>query len=152
MSHTTTIKGVHITNADAIRLAVNDLRARGIDIALKTNATPRMYYREQEREVGKCEFVLSLPKGHYDVGLKWNADTNQYDPVFDEYMGDVSNNIGATCPIPADLGESGNAAIGQFTQLYGRHATRMAAQAQGYMVEQDYIDADGVVQMILTES
>lgn len=149
MSHTTTLKGVQIKSASAIRTTVQDLKNQGIDISLATNEVPRMYYREQEREIGKCEFVLKLGNSRYDVGLKWNEKEQQYDAFLDTWAGSIKNAIGASCAMPRDAGEQGEHAIGLFSQRYGINAAKEAASAAGYYVEREFIDEDGTVQLEL---
>ena len=150
MSHTTTLKGVQIKDRRCIEAAVADLKREGINIELLRNATPRMYYREQEREIGVCDYVLKLPGSRYDVGLKWNAKDNQFDALLDTFAGDISRSIGAACPLPRDeYGREGEHAIGRFTQRYGVNAARFAAQAQGYYVEGETVDESGAVQLVI---
>lgn len=149
MSHTTTLKGVQIKSASAIRKAVEDLKAEGVNISLVENATPRMYYREQEREIGKCEFVLKMPQASYDVGLKWNEKEKQYDAILDTWANSVHSQIGASCPMPMSAGEKGEHAIGRFTQRYGVNAAKEAASAQGYYVDGETVDEDGNIQLVI---
>lgn len=149
MSHTTTLSNITITNATAIRRAVEDLRQEGIEIELIENAIPRMYYQHQAREVGKCDFVLKLPKSQYDVGLKWNSKSKEYDVFLDTWAQQVSGQIGATCPMPSSDTAKGEHAIGRFTQRYGLHAAKIAAFEQGYDVIGETIDDDGNIQLQL---
>lgn len=149
MSHTTTLKGVEIKDVSAIRSAVANLKARGINIELVENAMPRMYYREQERDVGNCEFVLKLPGSRYDVGLKKNKAGN-YEPVFDEWNRQVQGQIGAACPVPSTAEGRAQHAIGQFLQEYGKEAAVNAAILQGYAVESTEVDEDGTVHLTLS--
>lgn len=151
MSHTSTIKGVQIKDARAIRAAVEDLRSEGVRIELIENATPRMYYHHQEAEVGNCEFVLKLPGSRYDVGLKWNKEEGQYDAYLDTWAGEIRNAIGATCALPSDqYGREAEHAIGRFTQRYGINAAKQAAMAQGYYVESEQVDPEtGAVNLVI---
>lgn len=150
MSHTTKIEGVSIKNEKAIRKAVENLKAKGINISLKENATPRMYYDAQEREVGKCEYVLHLPDAKYDVGLKKQAD-GSYTPIYDEYMGSVGKQIGGACKIPKTDEEKSLWGIGQFSQEYAKEAATMAAEAEGWYVQDTTMDEDGNVHLVLTQ-
>lgn len=147
MSHTTTIQGINITDTNAIRKAVDNLRARGVNISLAENATPRMYYEHQAREVGVCDFVLKLPEAAYDVGLKKQED-GTFAPIFDEWAGSVSNQIGGQCAIPQTAEEKSMWAIGAFSQEYNKEAAIAAAQAQGYSVQSATTDADGNVNLV----
>lgn len=142
MSHTTTIKALAIKDANAIRQAVERMQAAGTAIELVENGRPRMYY---ERQAVPCDFVLKLG-GQYDVGLQKQAD-GTYQIIMDEWGNHVSNVIGAACPLPQTSEERALWAIGQFAQQYGRCAAVNAAVAQGYMVQSDYVDADGNVQL-----
>lgn len=146
MSHTTTLKGLAIRDVDAMHKAVADLKAKGVNCSLVRNAKPRMYYQSQH---GECEFVLKLHDAPYDVGFD-KQDDGTYAPVFDEWAGHVGRQIGATCPMPDTPEGKAQHAIGQFSQSYARHAAINSAVSQGYLVESDYIDNDGNVQLVLT--
>ena len=146
MSHTTTLKGIAIKDTTAIEQAVADLQAKGVSISLLRDTTPRMYFREQEREIGVCEYVLKLP-GRYDVGLKWDAEKQEYTAYMDTWGGDVRNAIGAACPLPStDRDREGEHAIGAFTQRYGVNAAKNQAAAQGYMVTERAAE-DGTIHL-----
>lgn len=148
MSHTTTLKGVDIKDVSAIRSAVNNLRAKGINVELVENATPRMYYDHQAADVGQCDFVLKLSNSPYDVGLKKNAD-GKYEAVFDEWANKVGGQIGASCPMPNTPEGRAQHAIGQFLQEYAKEAATNAAVSQGYQVEDTTIDDDGTVHLTI---
>lgn len=108
MSHSTTIKTVPISNESALRACVAELKQKGIDVELKSNAIPRMYYRNQiARQIAGssgaeafefnsdpdvCDWVLEVKGSHYDIGLLRNADGSGYTPVFDDYTGGPTYN------------------------------------------------------------
>jgi hypothetical protein len=144
MSHTTTLQGIKMVDAKAIRQSVEDLIAEGINIVLKENAVPRMYYEHQARDVGKCEFVLSLPKARYDVGLKLNKDTGEYEAIFDEFMGSVAGQIGATCTWTPEMNK-GEHAIGRFSQRYGVNAFKNEAKKHGMSVTEKCLPSGEIV-------
>jgi hypothetical protein len=149
MSHTTTIKGVPLKSVSAIRSAVNNLAAKGINIGLAENAVPRMYYSDQfKRDTGKsrAELVLQLPGSKYDVGLSLQED-GTYQPVLDTWAGSVSGQIGATCPVPSSPEGRAQHAIGQFMQEYAKEAAIEAAVMAGHTVESCTVDAEGNVQL-----
>ena len=162
MSHTTTLKGLAIKDVSAIRAAVAELKTSGVNVELLTEAKPRMYYADQHRRdggyghnEGTTAFVLKLP-GRYDVGLDLKQD-GTYNPVFDEFAGDVAASLGALGVTPAEsrgfgymTEASGKYAIGRFLQGYAKHAAINAAQAQGYFVESAEVDTKGSVQLVLT--
>lgn len=145
MSHTTTLKGVKIMDRKAIEQAVTDLKAAGVKVELKLNAVPRMYYDHQQAEVGKCDYVLHLPQSRYDVGLKWNEKAKEFDVIFDEFMGDVRNQIGAACPLD-NQDRKAEHAIGRFSQRYGVNAAKNMARSQGYFPVEKTA-ADGTVHL-----
>ena len=147
ISHTTTISGINITDPNAIRKAVDNLRARGVDISLVENATPRMYFPHQEAEVGSCDFVLKLPNARYDVGLKKQED-GTYAPIFDEWANSVGQQLGGQCAIPQTAEEKSMWAVGAFSQEYAKEAAITAAQSQGYSVQSASTDADGNVNLV----
>lgn len=141
MSHTTKISGVKIKDIDALQKAVADLKAKGIDCDLVQNAQPRMYYGSQH---GKCDYVLKLNKGDYDVGFDKDKD-GAYVPVYDEHMNKVGKHIGATCPMPDTKEGRAQHQIGQLMQGYAKHAAINQAQREGYMVTNSQIDQNGSV-------
>jgi hypothetical protein len=148
MSHTTKIDGVSINNPAIIRKAVENLQKRGVNVRLKQNQQPRMYYAHQAAEVGPCDYLLELPGSRYDVGLK-KAQDGSYDVLFDEWGNDVSRQIGAQCPMPGTEKERSLWAVGQFMQEYAKEAAINTAQNQGYMVDDVTMDADGNVNLVL---
>lgn len=148
MSHTTTLKTVAIKDVAAMRNAVAELRAKGINCELRENVKPRMYYQNQH---GVCPYVLALPNCPYDVGFDKQPD-GSYAPVFDEWAGHIAGQIGAgaSCPMPNTPEGRAQHALGQFFQAYAKHATINAATAQGYMVESATVDNKGNVQLVLS--
>lgn len=136
MSHTTTIKTVKITNVQALHKAVAELKAKGVNCELVENARPRMYYDHQQV---LCPYVLKLPGTKYDVGFEKQED-GSFAPIFDEYQGYVSSQIGAKCALPKTAEGRSQHAIGQLMQGYAKHAAIDAAVSQGYVVEGCMID------------
>lgn len=145
MSHTTTIRGVKITDIAALRSAVAELQAQGVNCTLMENTKPRMYYANQH---GVCPYVLRLDNSPYDVGFDQQED-GSYVPVFDEWAGKVRGQIGATCPLPNTEEGRAQHAIGRLMQGYAKHAAMNAALAQGYMIESCETDQQGNVQLVL---
>lgn len=149
MSHTTTIKGVAISDAEVMARAVRNLQNKGVSCSLIENATPRMYYRSQEAEVGVCDYVLKLPGAKYDVGFKKQED-GTFAPILDEWANSVAGQIGAgSCFVPQTAEEKSMWSIGQFSQEYAKEAAIKAASRQGYNVQSSDIDADGNVNLVL---
>jgi len=145
MSHTTTLKNVAIRDVMAMQQAVNDLQAEGINCELVENESPRMYYTKQGE---KCEYVLKLKDGQYDLGFKYQDD-GTYAPVLDTWGGHLGKQIGATCPMPDSQEGRAQHAIGKFMQGYSRNATINAAVQKGYSVEGTETDADGNVHLTI---
>lgn len=145
MSHTTTIKSVAIRDANAIRKAVEELKEKGINIKLREDSVPRMYYATQGT---KCDFVLNLPDSMFDVGLKLQKD-GTYSIEYDEWNNQVGNVIGAACRLPSNPGDRSLYQLGQFLQSYAKNAAINAAAAQGFMVESAELDKEGNVQLML---
>lgn len=136
MSHTTTIRSVKVTDLDALRKAVADLKNSGVDCDLVENAQPRMYFGNQS---GKCEYMLRLNKGRYDVGFQKQKD-GSYAPIFDEYQNYVGSQIGAKCALPTTAEGRAQHQIGQLMQGYAKHAAINAATQRGYVVEGCMVD------------
>lgn len=145
MSHTTTLRGVQIRDIAALSSAVADLKAKGVNCDLISNARPRMYYGNQH---GVCDYVLKLPNSQYDVGFDRQAD-GSYAPVFDEWAGSVAGQIGATCPMPTSAEGKVQRQIGQLLQNYAKHAAINAAVAQGHTVESCTQDEEGNLNLVL---
>ncbi len=150
ISHTTTLSSIAIRDIAALRQAVAKLRDKGVNCELVENQRPRMYFTEQGEE---CEYVVKLPDGRYDVGLKLQAD-GSYAPVFDEYSGHVGGQIGAdanVCPMPDRSDEEGRAqhAIGRLLQFYAEAAAINAAVAQGYSVDGTTTDEAGNIHVLV---
>lgn len=139
MSHTTTVGNVKLTNITAIEAAVDALKSQGVNIVLKRNAVPRMYYNNQH---GACEYVLSLPTAKYDVGLEKQKD-GSYVPIFDEFSGYVAQVLGVKTK---GKGDARNA-IGKFLQQYAVEAARIAAIQQGYNIDSITTDEHGNVHL-----
>lgn len=150
MSHTTTLKSLAIKDENAIVKAVEDLQKRGINCRLDRNTKPRMYYTRQEVD---CDYVIRLDDSAkaahgkpLDVGFQKQKD-GTFAVIMDEWANGVGSQIGATCAIPQTAEERAMHTIGQFGQLYAKHAAINAATAQGYIVQRDYLDAEGNVQL-----
>jgi hypothetical protein len=145
MSHVTTLKGVQIKDVAAMRAAVAELKAKGINCDLLENAKPRMYYDHQSHN---RPFVLRLGDSRYDVGFV-PQDDGTYAPEFDEWDRQVTRQIGATCPLPDTKEGRVQHCIGQFLQGYAKHAAMNAAMSQGYIIEGSTTDAEGNVHLQL---
>ena len=89
-----------------------------------------------------CEYVLQLHDGSYDVGFKQQKD-GTYTPMLDTWNNNISNQIGATCPMPHTSEGRAQHAIGQFHHEYSKAATINAAMQKGYIVESTETDQDG---------
>lgn len=139
MSHTTKLKALEIKDVTAMQAAVRDLQAKGVNCELKQDVRCRMYSDTQGND---CDYVLQLKDGNYDLGFV-KQDDGTYLPVFDEWAGNVAGQLGATCPVPDSPEGRVQHQIGQFAQLYGKHAAINAASAQGYIVEGEITDAEG---------
>lgn len=144
------MKAVTIKDVAALRAAVADLQAEGVNCSLVENARPRMYYQSQH---GTCDYVLKL-QGKYDVGFDKQAD-GSYVPVFDEHAYHVANQIGAdvnVCPMPTTAEGRAQHQIGKFMSHYAKNAAINAAVADGYCVESSYVDETGSLQLVLAET
>lgn len=145
MSHTTLVKSVAIRDTNAIAQAVDRLKSKGVNVELKQNIKPRMYF-SQQGEV--CEYVLSMPGCRFDVGLKLQKD-GTYAPMYDEHANIVGNVIGAACRLPSDRDDRSLHQLGQFLQAYAEFAAVNAASAAGYAVESSTVDENGNVELML---
>ena len=146
MSHTTKLSNVAIRDINALRQAVTGLQADGVNCELVEDAAPRMYFTEQDE---KCEYVLKLNGGRYDVGFKYDAEQDAYVPVLDTYGRHVGKEIGATCPMPGSAEDRAQHAMGRLMQGYAKHVAINAAVRQGYTVDQVQTDEEGNVHVTI---
>jgi hypothetical protein len=142
MSHTTTIKKVLIKDTNALESAVKNLQEQGIKCELVRDQVPKMYYPSQEKEIGKCDYVLKIDGSKYDVGFKKDADGN-YFPVFDEWANNIGSKVGASCPMPNSKEGQSQHAIGKLMQEYGKEAAINAATNDGYHIDSVETDEEG---------
>lgn len=142
MSHTTTIDAVAITDVDALKAAIKELKDNGIRCDLLENKKPRAYSANQEGMAHPADFVLHLHDSPYDVGLYKNED-NAYEARTDLWNNHVAKILG----VPAGPGESKEqAALGKLFQTYAIHAATRKAVQQGYNVTR-VTKEDGSVQL-----
>lgn len=148
MSHTTEINSVKITDLNALRSAVQDLNNAGVDCILLENVAPRMYSAGQH---GKCDYVLRLNKGRYDVGFE-KAPEGHYRTVLDSWNNHVGQHLGAGafCPIPGTEEGRAQHAIGALLQGYAKHAITNEARRKGMQVTGSYVDEKtGAIKLVL---
>ena len=139
MSHTSKIQNAAIRDVEAMEKAAADLQSEGINCSLVRDAKPRMYYGNQGE---KCDYVLKLHDGDYDVGFMLQED-GTYAPHLDTWGGHVGNQIGADvqyCPMPNSEEGRARHAIGKFMQLYNKNMLINTAVQQGHTVENVWLD------------
>jgi Protein of unknown function (DUF1257) len=139
MSHTSTIKKVLISDADAIANAVQNLKSLGVNCNLKKNAVPRMFYKDQHKS---CDFVLELADSRYDLGFQKNGAN--YEIVCDLWGGDINKQLGV------EGGSTPEHAIGKFSQQYAVEAAKNNAINQGYSVDNCIVDDHGNIQLTIS--
>ena len=125
MSHTTSIAGMKITDVAALKSAVAELAASGVNCSLVEGQIPRSY---PGNPMSKADFVLKLPGSRFDVGFYKQAD-GTYEPQSDFYDGGVEGIIGAKASAPE---RAAQARIGKLLQMYGIHATTNVARKKGW--------------------
>ncbi len=152
MSHTTEIKAVPIRDIAALRAAVNELKAKGINIDLVQNENPRMYYADQlQRHLGTdsetCDYVVKVNDASYDVGFI-KQDDGTYSMVFDDWKKSVNNVLGCEGNSQSsDAAEKTMRSVGKLTQAYSKHAAINAATTKGYKVTGTHVDSDGNIHL-----
>jgi hypothetical protein len=150
MSHTTAIKGVNITNIDALRAAIEELAEKGIKINLTEGGTPRSYYSAHGREqegMGKADFVIGLADAAYDIGLYLGED-GVYEARTDFWnynVKSVESVLGAAASAPE---YETQAKMGKLFQAYAIHATLATARMQGKSVQR-ITKKDGTEQLVV---
>jgi len=160
MSHTTEIKAVPIRDINALRAAVNELKAKGINVELVQNENPRMYYSDQlQRHLGTksetCDYVVKVKDAKYDIGFIKNDD-GTYSMVFDDWQKSIKKVLGAEQKNAGrdehwagrrDATEQTLHSVGKLTQAYSKHAAINAATTKGYQVTGTHTDADGNIHL-----
>lgn len=144
MSHTTAINSIEITDVDALRSAVAELKTNGVNCELLENAIPRAYYNNQ---LEQADLVLKLKNSKYDVGFYKKQDSSGYITKCDFYQGEIQRELGTT-----DVREGEDpvqARLGKLYQTYAIHATTRAATQAGHMVQRQNRQ-DGTVQLVVT--
>ena len=131
MSHTSAISSVIITDLNALRAAISELKGQGVNCDLLENAKPRAYYADQQG-MGQAPYVVRLNDGPYDVGLYRNQADTGYEAKFDTYGGHVARYLGAET-----TGEESRAqgAMGKLLNLYAVQAATREATRKGYRVQ-----------------
>ena len=156
MSHTTKLNTIPITDIHALEAAIKELAAQGVDISLKRNAEPRMYYPEQitkqvasQKNHGlqlhenpeECDYVVSLPMCPYDIGLIKKQGSNEYELLYDKWAGHIRKQVGHK-DVKSDVGN-----VSRLVQGYAKHAAIRTATMQGHKVQSATVDSDGKVQI-----
>lgn len=125
MSHNVTINNVKITNLDALRAAVKELRSENINLELDEEAkTFRTYFGQRNT----CDMTIRLPTESFDVGLVKQPD-GSFIPVYDDML---AGNRQIACEWkPGDPRDS-RSAMGKLAQRYAVCATEIEAALQGH--------------------
>jgi hypothetical protein len=145
MSHTTTIKAIKIQSITALRMAVEDLNARGTTCTLVENAKPRAYFEDQQG-MGIAPYVLKLQGASYDIGFYLNED-GSYEARTDFFGGDIEKMLGAKA---GDASRAEQARMGKLYQLYGVAAATEAARRKGHMVRRIENKETGEIKLEVT--
>lgn len=144
MSHTSTVKSIMIVSITALRSAIAELAAQGIQCSLQEGGRPRAYFPQQQG-MGDADFVIKLAQCPYDIGLYKN-ESGGYEARTDFWGGHIEKALGA----PASTPESAmQAKMGRLFQMYGIHAATEAARKKGHMVRR-IAQADGTVALEVT--
>lgn len=132
MSHTTRITGLELRSVTAIEAAVGKLKAGGVDVELLRNAHPRMYFGSQNDQLGLCDLVLKVNRAKYDLGMKLNNETGEYELFFDEYMNSIRDQIGMKAiPKTATADQARIAHVRDFVLNYNKSLVEEQAASQG---------------------
>lgn len=144
MSHTTAIKAVKLQSVTALQAAVDELRTKGVGIAMVPDATPRAYFSGQAG-MGKADFVLKLDQSKYDIGL-YKQEDGSFEARTDFYGGDIERILGGKAVKPENTEQ---ARMGRLFQTYAIHAAMEAARKKGLMTRR-LEKEDGTVQLEIT--
>lgn len=141
MSHTTTISTLLLSDEDAIRGAITELKSQGVKCDLLEAAVPRAYPGTNMKQ---ADLVLNLKDSPYDVGLYKNKD-GEYAAATDFYQGKVESILGV---MPGEGDDRNQARLGKFYQAYAQSAIERQASQQGYSVSRVRSD-NGAVRLVL---
>ncbi len=145
MSHTTTIKAIKIKSISALRLAITELNAKGIQCTLAENVKPRAYSQEQVG-MGVAPYVLQLKDSTYDVGF-YRQEDGTYEARTDFWNGQVEKLLGAKC---GDQARRDQARMGKLYQLYGIAAATEVARRAGHTVRRIENTETGQIKLEVT--
>lgn len=145
MSHTSTVKSIKIQSITALRAALAELHASGVQCSLVEGGTPRAYFTNQDG-MGKADYVIALPGATYDIGLYKTQDGNGYEARTDFFGGSIERLIGCKASSPESQQQ---ARMGKLFQLYGVHAATEAARRKGHTVRR-IAGADGKIKLEIT--
>jgi hypothetical protein len=128
MSHNVLISNVKITNLDALRRAIQELSAEGINVAFLEQKTFRTYRGQSN----KCDFCVSLPDQSYDVGFQLQRD-GSYIPICDASMMPKDGSSISCAWRQGDSHQDWNRiAIGKLVQRYTTCVTEDTFAMQGF--------------------
>jgi hypothetical protein len=148
MSHTTTINTITITDVNAFRAAVSELRTRGVlKGELKENTVPRAYFTQQSGMTEPADLTLDLSAdgSPYDVGF-YRKEGGGYEARADFYNNHIQKVLGAA---PAEGDNPDQAKLGKLYQEYVNQVATREFIREGHNVER--VDqADGSVQLVVT--
>lgn len=145
MSHTTAIKGIKISNIEALQLAVAELAQQGKNIELVPNAQPRAFYNNQDG-MGVADFVIKLGDSRYDIGLYKQAD-GTYEPRTDFWGQDVQKILGGKA---TDKQYEEQAKLGLLFQSYAVNAVEQQCRFEGKSTRRQVDEKSGQIQVIVT--
>jgi hypothetical protein len=137
MSHTTVINNIEVTDVNALRQAVQELKSKGVDCSLIENAIPRAFYANQAGMSDKADIVVKDNSGPYDIGFYRRGDGKGYEMRMDTYGGSIGKSFGTS-----------ESPVGKLMQLYGVHAATRKAVQQGYSVRRKELD-DGTIKLFV---
>ena len=149
MSHITTRDGLAIRVPESIANAVAMLQSEGKNIELLTDAVPRMYNHQQEKDVGICDFVIKVKSGSYDLGLKWIDDEKGFEAIYDTFLGHIAKELGITDRDGIESKDVGQMCIAKFMEAYNADMVINEAAEQGY-TDIDYSYTDEGLQLTMS--
>lgn len=141
MSHTTYVRTLLLSDEEAIKGAIKELKAQGVDCDLLESVCPRSYGGTRMKQ---ADFCLQLKDSPYDVGLYKDKDGN-YAAATDFYQGHVEKVLGVT---PGKDDNHNQAKLGKLYQAYATSAIETQAARQGYSVSR-VAGENGNVQLVL---
>lgn len=151
MSHNVQIKGIKISNLDALESACAELRTEGVAVQLDRGTGSRSlkfrtYQSYSIKNDDRADHVIRLAADKFDIGLV-RQPGGFYQPVYDDMLG-VDLPCSIACAYkpgePRNLGH----AMGKLMQRYSATLAEMDAKRRGF-ISRRVVGENGTLQVVI---